>query len=453
MMHVSGSFLTGPSDGSRRVPRNVGGAWHHRQVPARKPESLASEAAFRARLKDLAAVLLEPEWLGTDSKHHVRCAAGHDCYPRAKDVSRGGGVCRVCAGCDKATAAAAFRARLAELGAVPLYEEYRGVRHPHHVRCANGHDCYARPDSVVTGRAGVCRICAGLSPVTAEASFRARLEELAAVPLFDRWLGAKQPHHVRCRNGHDCYPSPSDVKQGCGICRTCAGTDPAVTEAAFRARLAELGAELLARYVSNHVPHHVRCAAGHDCYPRPKDTIRGRGICMVCSPRDSARAEREFRARLDELGATLLESRWLGADKPHRVRCAQGHLCRSWPASLRSGSGICRSCACSQPDVFYVVTCARVVKFGVTSGDPRPRLRNHAARGYTDVIRLAAGLPGTAALDAENAVKSALAMAGEKPVRGREYFDVSCVPLIIDVADSWLDDPAEADELRAMGLM
>jgi hypothetical protein len=47
-------------------------------------------------------------------------------------------------------------------------------------------------------------------------------------------------------------------------------------------------------------------------------------------------------------------------------------------------------------------------------------------------------LPGTVALDAENAVKSALALAGEKPIQGREYFDASCLALILDVADSWL---------------
>ena len=29
-------------------------------------------------------------------------------------------------------------------------------------------------------------------------------------------------------------------------------------------------------------------------------------------------------------------------------------------------------------------------------------------------------------------------LAGEKPVRGREYFDASCLALILDVADSWL---------------
>jgi hypothetical protein len=57
------------------------------------------------------------------------------------------------------------------------------------------------------------------------------------------------------------------------------------------------------------------------------------------------------------------------------------------------------------------------------------------------VVHLAAGLPGTVALDTENAVKAALATAGEKPVRGREYFDVSCLALILDVASSWLDPP------------
>lgn len=63
------------------------------------------------------------------------------------------------------------------------------------------------------------------------------------------------------------------------------------------------------------------------------------------------------------------------------------------------------------------------------------------------------GLTGTVALDAENAVKSALALAGEKPVRGREYFDFSCLALILDVADSWLgaaDRRAETIENAAV---
>lgn len=91
-------------------------------------------------------------------------------------------------------------------------------------------------------------------------------------------------------------------------------------------------------------------------------------------------------------------------------------------------------------DVFYVVTSQVAVKFGITSGDPRPRLSHHRQHGYTTVARLAVGLPGTVAPEAERTVKSALALAGEKPIQGTEYFDASCLPLILDVADAWLAD-------------
>jgi hypothetical protein len=136
---------------------------------------------------------------------------------------------------------------------------------------------------------------------------------------------------------------------------------------------------------------------------------------------------------------TLLETEWLGSATPHRVRCTRGHLCRPTPGNVSQGHGVCRFCGGSEWDAFYVVTGDGIVKFGITSGDPRKRLRIHAAQGYRDVVRLGTGLPDTVALDTENAVKSALTMAGEKPVRGREYFDESCLALILDVADSWLD--------------
>lgn len=95
-------------------------------------------------------------------------------------------------------------------------------------------------------------------------------------------------------------------------------------------------------------------------------------------------------------------------------------------------------CAGSEWDAFYIVTGSGIVKFGISAGNGRHRLAIHAAKGLADVVHLAAGLPGTVALDTENAVKAALAAAGKKPVRGREYFDISCLALILDVASSWL---------------
>lgn len=349
----------------------------------RRPASIAAEAAFRERLAQLGAELLEPEWLGLCKKHHVRCSAGHDCYPMPASVRRGQGICLRCVKRDPGDAEARFRARLAELGA-ELQVPYVNTKTRHHVRCAAGHDCYPRPNTLQSTPYGICRVCARNDPATAEQAFRARLAELGATPLYGGWLGNQRPHHVQCVSGHECYPRPNDVTQGYGVCRTCAGTDPVANEAAFRARLHELGATpLYDRWRGYKTRHHVRCRHGHDCYPRPDDVRRGQGICRFCAH-------------------------------------------RKW-------------------DAFYVVTSGTAVKFGITSGNGRIRLAAHARYGYTEVMRLRTGLPGTTAPDTESAIRVALALAGERPAHGREYFGISCLALILDIADSWLaDDQTEA---------
>lgn len=323
----------------------------------------------------MGATLLEPEWLGSQRKHHARCNAGHDCYPLPNDVQQRRGICRVCAGNDPAAAEAAFTTRLAELGATLLEPAWLGVGRPHRVRCAAGHDCSPRPNDVQQGH-GICLTCAGKHPAPAEARFRAILGKLGAVPLYEKWLGIEKPHRVRC-------------------------------------------------------------AAGHECDAVPVSVRRWGRVCAVCSGKDSAASEAKFLARLAELGATPLYETWLGANTPHDVRCVAGHACRATPSSLGRGDGACRMCAGKVWDAFYVVTGNGVVKFGITSGDPRRRLYFHAMQGYAEVVLLATDLPGTVAPDAEHAVKQALALADEWPVQGKEYFDISCLALILDVADSW----------------
>jgi hypothetical protein len=166
----------------------------------------------------------------------------------------------------------------------------------------------------------------------------------------------------------------------------------------------------------------------------------GGGVCVICAGKSPEVAEAAFRARLAELGAEFLEDRWLGVDAPHLIRCPQGYLTRPAPTNVDQGHGLCRYCAGAEWDVLYVVTSDEAVKFGITSGDPRKRLRIHARHGFTHVKRLATELPGTIALDTETAIRSALTLAGEKPVRGREYYAIPCLALVLDVADSWLNE-------------
>ena len=405
----------------------------------RSADSLAAEAAFRARLAELGATLLEPEWLGNDKPHRTRCAQGHECAPYPTGVQQGRGICRTCAGKDPAAAYAAFRERLAELGATLLEPVWLGALQPHRVRCHAGHACEPQPNNVQQGW-GICATCAGNDPATAFAAFKARLAELGATLLQTEWLGANKPHRVHCRVGHERSPRPSDVLQGGGVCGPCAGNDPATAFAAFKARLAELGATLLEpKWLGKDTPHRAICSEGHECAPFPCNVRDGRGPCRTCSGNDSAAAFTAFRSRLMELGATLLEPEWLGKDKPHRVRCKEGHECTPRPGSVRSGQGICATCAGRVHDVFYIVhdPAAHRVKFGITSGDPRPRLRTHHVAGYQEIVRLMPGLPGDVAGEMERAVRAALTLADLRPVQGREHYDLTALAVILDMVDNY----------------
>jgi hypothetical protein len=347
-----------------------------RRPIARLPRTIRAEASFREHLERAGATLLEPEFLGTKQKHHVRCAAGHDCYPKPNSIQQGQGICRTCGGCDPIAAESAWLTRLAALGAEPL-EPYTTALAPTLIRCRGGHESRPQPSSVASGN-GVCVTCAGKDPAVAEADFLQRLAELGATPLYGEWLGANAKHHVRCVSGHDCYPRPTWVRRGCGVCRACAGNDPVATEARFRERLAELGATpLYGNWAGSNNPHRIRCKAGHESTPRPSDVLQGNGVCRKCAHRD-------------------------------------------W-------------------DVFYIVTNDELqrIKFGISTGDGRPRLRTHRAAGYRRLVRLMTSLPGDAALEMEQSVKAVLRLAREIPEHGREYFGIHVLGTVLDVVDNY----------------
>lgn len=337
---------------------------------------------------------------------------------------------------------ARFQGRLDELGATLLENEWLGYGVPHRVRCAAGHECSPRPSGVINGQ-GVCLTCAGKDPRMSEAAFRSRLAELGATLIEPTWLGVERPHRVICANGHDCSPRPHSVQQGQGICRTCAQRSPDASEAKFRARLEELGATLLEpRWLGANEPHRVLCSAGHECTPRPSNA-QEHGICEACARRCTRSAEAAFRARIEELGAVLLEPRWLGNDRSHRVLCAAGHTCYPRPAHVQQGHGVCRFCANKEWDTFYVVAdnAAGLIKFGITNGTGRARLARHRRDGFTTVLRLLQGLSADTSVRLESDVLATLRLAREEPARGREYFPVHVVALVLDVVDHYPNIP------------
>lgn len=333
---------------------------------------------FREKVSELGGIVLEPAWLGKDVPHRIRCSEGHQGSPRPGDVRDGTGICRVCAGQDPATAARQFRERIAAMGGVVLEPSWLGNNTPHLIRCAAGHETRPRPAAIQQGR-GCCKVCAGKDPVSAERRFRARVAQLGGTVVAQQWRGVGAPHRVVCAEGHDCSPYPQDVQQGGGLCRACAGNDP-------------------------------------------------------------VSAELWFRTRVEELGGRVVEPSWLGNKAPHRAICAAGHECSPRPNDVQQGEGICRPCGGKRWDVFYTVTNPRLrhLKIGITSGDPRPRLADHAANGFTLASLILTDLPGTIAPELEVAVMTACRLAGEYPVRGREYFDARALGVVLNTVGSAL---------------
>lgn len=430
-------------------------------MPQHRPRSwevrsAQAEARFRARLAELGVTLKAPEYLGYDAPHPAICSAGHECAPRPNNLRDGGGACRTCSGRDSAASEAAFRLRVTELGGTVLEPAWLGNRGRHQIRCAAGHLTKVKPNSVQQG-GGICSVCSGRSSKAAEAQFKSRLAKLGATLLERQWLGSQTPHRIRCARGHEVTTTPSHILRRSTFCRICSRRDSGAAAREFQDRLTELGATLLEpEWLGNRHPHRVMCAAGHQCRPRPTSVQRGQGICETCAGRDTAAAEAWFRARLAQDGAVLLEPKWLGARVRHRIRCSAGHISTPLPNGVQQGNGLCRDCSGKNWDVFYVVgnDDAELVKFGITSGSGRRRLYDHRRDGFVTVHRLLSGLPDAAAPSLERDVQAVLRLAGEEPVRGREYYPDRVTALVLDIVDNYPGlRPGTTKATSLLGLM
>jgi len=353
------------------------------------------------------------------------------------DVNRGIGICRPCSGTDPGAAERTFRAVIAERGGTVVEPAWLGTHKPHRVICAQGHETTQRPGDVVR-KGAQCIVCTGSDQGAAWRLFCRLVTERGGRVLEPAPLGVNVPHRVVCPEGHETTAIPSYVRVGGGMCGICAPTSTIGAEQRFRALVASLGGTITEpAWLGAKIPHRLVCGQGHEVTARPGDAQQTGSICRVCAGHCSETSWREFRARVTELGGTVIEPEWLGNKKAHRVICKNGHKTTVRPNNVDQGSGICRYCKCKVWDIFYVVTndAAQAVKFGVTSHDSRNRLQFHRKDGFGNVLRTFTSLPDAAEL--EQSIIATLRLAGVEPVRGREYFDLAALPVILDIADNW----------------
>ncbi|MFH8575417.1 hypothetical protein [Streptomyces zaomyceticus] len=334
-----------------------------------------------------------------------------------------------------------FLAALTAANASLLEERYLGYKVPHRVRCIEGHLSRPTPGRVQQGK-NICSSCGG-KPTAEQAwlDFQNIVHQAGGVVLEVNWLGSQKPHLIVCRKGHEVLVRPAHVAYGTkrrkrGICVTCAGRDPKAAEAHFDRALADRGAKRIEpEWLGSQTPHRVICVKGHDCMVWPAVLRSGQNICMKCSGRDPEVLADTFFARLDDLGVKLHERRYLGAITPHPAICRKGHACAPRPSDISRGRGACGACKGRIWDAIYVVhdPTRGIVKPGITSGDPRPRLSDHERAGFNRLVCVYTGLADRAAFELERKILVTLDAAGIKPVQGFEYFPDDALPIILDL--------------------
>lgn len=428
--------LTTPRPGNVIRRQSVCGTCRALAARRQRSDAVAAEATFRAAVEAQGAQLISP-YRGRKKRHEVVCQAGHWCTPLAERVIDGGSVCRICSGRDPEAAWRNFRDRVEELDGTVVDPSWKGSGTPHEIRCKKGHTSYPYPNRVAQG-VGICRVCAGSDPEMSERVFRERIERAGATAL-DPYQSAHKRLRLRCSSGHTFTATPHKVARSkCVLCPLCGGRTPGALLSAHKARVEAQGGICLAnRWLGAQAPHDAICREGHLCSPRPSGVKNGKNICRICACRDPHVIEERFRERVAELGGVVLGP-WETIHVPVLVRCKKGHKTSPIPNHVIRGGGLCRHCAGKSWDVFYVVhdDDFDVVKFGITSGDPRPRLSVHARDGFDRVVRLLEGLPGDTAPVLERTILAALRDAREKPARGREYFPTRVLPLVLDLVDN-----------------
>lgn len=269
------------------------------------------------------------------------------------------------------------------------------------------------------------------------------------------WVNIRTRYAATCPAGHECMLRPdSSIGRGSG-CQRCGILKRAETKTEgarqrFLAWINEAGFTLAEGFEwvgsKGGTAYDATCPQGHPCRVSPNAIQQGRSGCGKCARKrvgrykTSVASRDEFTAWADANGYTLVDFKWRGTMTPHPAICPNGHECRPNPGHVRKGVGGCAACKNKVFDVFYVVTNpdAGVLKFGVTSGDPAPRLRDHRKHGYSEVVRLFRGMGQGEAATLERELLRLMACGSVPPVKGREYFPLTALNTVLYVADEWV---------------
>lgn len=207
------------------------------------------------------------------------CPNNHKCNPRPDSIRDGRGMCRVCVNNDPKTAENNFFENIKLLGG-KVVGKYTGKDNFVNCLCPLGHKCNPRPNSIRNGQ-GMCRVCANQDPETAKNNFFKNIELLGG-KVIGKYTSSVNIVECICSNNHKCNPRPNSIQQGKGMCLICVGLDPKTAENNFFENIEKLGGKVIGKYTRAVDNVECVCPNGHKCNPIPNNIQQGGGMCGIC---------------------------------------------------------------------------------------------------------------------------------------------------------------------------
>jgi len=265
-----------------------------------------TKAEFIAKVEEFRGVVVG-EYVRMNDPVECQCEFGHQCAPRPARLLFDPKLVGICNKCYYVVLTARMHARgekarqafldkMESLGG-KVVGEYKNSYTPVASECPYGHKAKPSPEMVRTRDYVPCAICANMDPKKAEQDFRQRVRNHGGTVL-GQYVNSYTPVKCCCPKNHICSPMPSSLHTQ-GLCKTCAGHDPAASEQEFINNVAALGGTVVGKYKYSSQPVECLCQHDHKCFPRPSDLRKGIGMCARCR---QSQGEQMLGNHLEELG-------------------------------------------------------------------------------------------------------------------------------------------------------
>jgi hypothetical protein len=229
-------------------------------------------------------------------------------------------------------------------------ERYQTNSIPIKCICKNGHVCYPFPSSVQQGQ-GICKICAGKDPLVAENRFRDQIKRLNGT-IIGRYINITTRVKCICSHNHECYPTPHSINLGEGMCKICTGKDFETAKRNFYKSIIRLGGIVIGKYINSFTLVDCICKEGHNCNVYPNGIQQGRGMCPTCSGKNSVLPKQRFYESVIKMGGKTI-GEYIGSGERVKCICKEGHVCCPRPSGIQQGYNICNTCTRKTERKFY----------------------------------------------------------------------------------------------------